>query len=110
MPAILALFAPVAHAATVSPAAFGAVLDPIITNVVNPLVELAFALALIVFVYGVTKMMTHEVGSDEHSQGKQSIIWGLVGLFIMASAWGIINIVANTVKQFNHPGVTTSSK
>ncbi len=80
--------------------AFGNVLNPIITNVVNPIVELAFAVALVVFVYGVIQMMLHEADAEGHKQGRKSMIWGLVGLAIMSCAWGIVYLVANTVKTF----------
>lgn len=89
----------VAHA-QVTAAKFGAVLNPVISSVVNPLVELAFAVALVVFVYGVIQMIIHETDSEEHAKGRLSMLYGVIGMVIMVSAWGIINIVANTVKQF----------
>ena len=80
--------------------AFGTVLNPIVTNILNPIVELAFAVALIVFVYGVMQVIVRGVNSAEYDNGKRSMWGGLIGMFIMLSAWGLINIVANTVKQF----------
>ncbi|MGC9605585.1 MAG: hypothetical protein ABSF56_02395 [Minisyncoccia bacterium] len=74
-------------------------INPIITNVVNPLVWLAFAVAFVVFAYGVVQMITHETDAEAHKRGRWSILSGIIGMFIMFSAWGIINIVANTVKS-----------
>jgi zinc transporter ZupT len=81
--------------------AFATVINPIITNVVNPLVEFAFAIALVVFVYGVVQMVIHSTDAEAHKNGKASMLSGIIGMTIMFSAWGIIYIISNTVKSFN---------
>lgn len=88
---------PSAHAA-VDATAFGNILNPIIANIVYPIIELMFGVAVIVFVYGVLQLVFH--GSDEtaREKGKLTITYGTVGIFIMISAWGIIYLVSNTVK------------
>lgn len=90
------MFIPVAHA--IDAAAFGRAIDPIISNIVNPLIALAFFVALIVFVYGIFQMIWSD-GDDARQKGKLSILSGLIGMFIMTSAWGIIYVIANTVKE-----------
>ena len=80
--------------------AFGRVVNPIMEHVVNPLIGLAFAVAVIVFAYGVLQMVFKEPGSEGHDKGKASILWGAVGMAIMLSAWGIIYLISNTVNQF----------
>ncbi|MFA6432283.1 MAG: hypothetical protein WCV82_00465 [Candidatus Paceibacterota bacterium] len=92
-------FITIAQAAT-DDAAFGKALDPIIANIVNPLVMLAFAVAVVAFVYGVIQMIIHATDAQQHKNGRLSMIGGLIGMFIMFSAWGIINIISNTVKGF----------
>lgn len=84
--------------AKVDGAAFGKVIDPVISNVVNPLVALIFAVAILVFVYGVFQVVWG--GEEAREKGKKSMIGGVVGMFIMLSAWGIIYLVSNTVKTF----------
>jgi len=75
--------------------AFGNVLNPIISNIVQPIVGLMFAVAIVVFTYGV--FQTVWGGEEARKAGKLSMIGGIIGMFIMMSAWGIIYIVANTV-------------
>lgn len=77
--------------------AFGRVIDPIISNIIQPIVELMFAVALIVFVYGVFQIVWG--GEEAREAGKKSMWGGLIGLFIMTSAWGIIYLIGNTVTQ-----------
>ena len=89
---------PTAYAA-VDFTAFGSAIDPIISNIVNPLVELMFAVALLVFAYGVLQLVFGEPSSEQSTTGKHAIWGGLIGMFIMLSAWVFIYIIANTVKS-----------
>jgi len=63
----------------------------------NVLVPLLFAVAFIVFIYGVFKYFILG-GADESSResGRALILWGLVGFFVMFSVWGLVNILINT--------------
>jgi len=83
--------------AAVDSAAFGNVLNPIIDNIVKPIIILLVAIAVVVFVYGVIQVMIHTADEEEHKKGRMSMISGIIGFFIMLSAWGIVNLVANTV-------------
>ncbi|MDE1940643.1 MAG: hypothetical protein KGI66_00800 [Patescibacteria group bacterium] len=84
--------------ASVDMTAFGNVVDPIITNVVYPVLELLFGLAILIFVWGVLQLVLGGDDEEKRERGKSTIKWGTVGLFIMVSAWGIIYLVSNTVK------------
>lgn len=89
---------PTAEAA-VDSAAFGKVIEPIVKNVVNPLVGLVFAIAVVVFAYGVFQVIWNAEDGDARTRGKNAMWGGLIGMFIMVSAWGIIYLVSNTVKS-----------
>lgn len=61
------------------------------------LVPLLFAVAFIVFLYGVAKTYIFSRGDlDEVKTGHQLILWGIVGFVVMISLWGLVNVVANT--------------
>ena len=77
---------------------FGNVVNPIMSNIVNPIVWLMFAIATIVFVYGVLQMVMKGNDAEARSSGQKSILYGIIGMFIMLSAWGIIYLISNTVK------------
>ena len=89
-------FVPTAYAA-VDTTALGNVLNPIISTIVYPIVALMFAVAVVVFAYGVLQMVIK--GNDEkaRAQGKTAILGGVIGMFIMLSAWGIIHLISSTV-------------
>jgi alcohol dehydrogenase class IV len=98
MAATLDLFVPHAHAASTADA-FGRAIEPIVVNIVNPIVMLMFAVAVVVFVYGIVEMVSHGGDPDARTKGRNHMLGGVVGMFIMLSAWGIIHLVANTVGQ-----------
>lgn len=89
-----------AHAQTVNATAFGSTVQPIITYIVQPVITVLFAVAVVVFVYGIVQMIIYGDDADKRTKGKTSILSGLIGIFIMLSAWGIIWLISNTVSQF----------
>jgi len=89
---------PQAHAA-VDMTAFAKVVDPIISNIVYPLLALLFGVAMLVFVWGVLQIVLHSDNEDARTKGKMTMTWGTVGIVIMVSAWGIIYLVSNTIKN-----------
>lgn len=81
--------------------AFGSAIEPILNNIINPIIELMFALAIVVFAYGIFEMLSKGGDPEARSKGKMHMVGGVIGMFIMVSAWGIINIISATVFQFN---------
>lgn len=66
-------------------------------NILNPVIILLFALALLVFLYGVFKFIINLSSSTELEKGWNHILWGLVGMAIMVSAYGLINLICTTI-------------
>ncbi len=63
---------------------------------------LLFAWGLLVFVYGVAEFFFNfNVRGDSHAKelGQKHMFYGVVGMFIMASAVAIINVIQNTVSS-----------
>mgnify|MGYP000602934895 CR=1 FL=1 len=83
--------------AAVDMTAFGNVVNPIIDNIVYPIIQLLFGLAVLFFVYGVLQFVFRAEDSEARKTGKDTILWGSIGMFIMVSAWGIIYFISNTV-------------
>ncbi|MFW5871702.1 MAG: hypothetical protein ACOCUT_01210 [bacterium] len=64
--------------------------------IVNPLIRLMFAIALVMFLWGVFEYVKNADSPEERQKGTKHIIWGLVGLFIMVSVIAILKIALNT--------------
>ena len=61
--------------------------------ILNPLIGLAFAVALLVFFWGIFQFIATETGDAKREESKKKILWGLVGMFIMFSAYGLIYLL-----------------
>jgi hypothetical protein len=63
----------------------------------NILVPVLFALAFIVFVWGAFTTFIIGAQSEETKEtGKNLMLWGLIGFFVMVSVWGLVNILTGT--------------
>ena len=65
--------------------------------IINPLIGLMFSLALAYFIWGVISFIHHSADPSKRKEGLDHIIWGLVGIFIMVSVYGLIRLVGNTL-------------
>jgi hypothetical protein len=66
-----------------------------IRTTLNNVIALLFVVVTVYFAWGVIQYVRS--GGDEKmlEQGKKHMIWGIVGMAIMASSWGIVAIIAN---------------
>ena len=63
----------------------------------NVLVPVLFAIAFIVFLYGIAKAYIFSAGDEtEVKKGHQLLLWGIIAFVVMISLWGLVNVVANT--------------
>lgn len=65
--------------------------------IINPLIILLFALAVAYFTYGVLKFVLNAENEEKRTEGKNAMLWGIVGLVIMIGVWTILNLVLNTL-------------
>jgi len=66
---------------------------------INPVIYLLFGLALIYFLYGLVELLWAGQVSKNKDQAVQNMIWGVVGMTIMISVYGIMSVVVETIKQ-----------
>ena len=64
----------------------------------NLLVPVLVTLAFGVFVWGVVNYFFINAGSDtKREEGKQLMLWGIIGFVIIFSVWGLVAIVGETL-------------
>lgn len=67
-------------------------------------VPVLFAVAFIVFLYGIAQAYIFSRGdSAKVAQGHWAILWGLIGFAVMISLWGLVNVVVNTFGVGGYP-------
>ena len=66
-----------------------------------PIVQLLFALGLLVFVFGIVEYIWGLANESEGKErGKQHMLWGIVGMFIMTAAYSIVKLIGATAIGF----------
>src|SRR3989344_4785228 len=77
-------------------ASFDAFLTNVNRLIINPLITLLFALAVIFFLYGVFQFIANQDNEEKKTAGKSHMIWGIVGLTIMLGVFAIMNMILIT--------------
>jgi hypothetical protein len=69
------------------------------TVIFNPLIVFFFALALALFLLGMLKFLANKSGgnNEKMEEGKSHMLWGIIGMFIMITVFGIMRIIINTL-------------
>jgi hypothetical protein len=68
-----------------------------ILGYVRLLIALLFGVTFVVFIWGLTKAWILNGDSPESiEKGQQMALWGIIGLAVMASMWGIISLVRSS--------------
>ncbi len=81
----------------VAAAAAPAVLVRFVNAIVNPAIYLMFALAALMFVWGVFQYVMNAESGDGRTKGGRHILWGLIGLTVMVCVYALIRIILSTM-------------
>ena len=67
------------------------------TTILNPIIALLFAVALVYFIYGVVQYIWNPDNEAMREQGRRNMLWGIIGLTVMVSVFGILRFVISTL-------------
>src|SRR5690606_24472976 len=67
--------------------------------IINPLIILLIAVALLVFLWGVFQFIYHAEDETKRKEGLKHITYGIMGLTIMVGAWGIMRFIDSSLRQ-----------
>ena len=75
----------------------------------NTAIGLIIAAAVVYIVWGAFTMIRSE---EKREEGKKVVLYGIIGLFVMVSIWGFVNILTNTfgTKTVSAPPIPTLIK
>ena len=69
-----------------------------VINLVNSylgmIIPLIFSIAVVCFIWGISRYFTS--GGEKLEEAKSMALYGIIGLFVMFSVWGLVNILLNT--------------
>jgi hypothetical protein len=80
-----------------------------LTKIIGALIPVAFGLAVLAFFWGVAKYILQAGNPKVREQGRQLMVWGVIALFVIASVWGLVNLLSTTFLGTSVPGSTSSS-
>ncbi len=61
-------------------------------------VPLIFAAAVAVFIWGVVQYLVLSQGNETKlAEGRQFILWGLLGMVVILAVWGIVSLLISTL-------------
>lgn len=75
-----------------------------ILRTANILVTLMFVLALLVFAYGMIRFILAAGDANGVSEAKGYILWGVIGMAVLGSIFGIIVFIRSFFGISNSPG------
>ncbi len=75
------------------------VIGVLTSDILQPIEMILFALAFIIFFFGVVEFMVNASNEEKRTIGRRHMLWGLLGLAIMVAVNGIIWVLINFVSQ-----------
>ncbi|PIP69142.1 hypothetical protein CO033_02145 [Candidatus Nomurabacteria bacterium CG_4_9_14_0_2_um_filter_32_10] len=75
---------------------FQDLLSYVVCIINGSVIPLIFALAVVMFIWGVVQYVINSDEEAKKEKGKQFMIWGIIGLTVMVSIWGLVSILGST--------------
>lgn len=89
----------IAEAATQLQNGADSLVQKLVVNIINPITGFLGALAIAFFLFGVLQYIINSDNEDGVERAKKYMMWGLLGMFIMVSAWGVIGLIQGTISS-----------
>jgi hypothetical protein len=80
----------------------------IIKGFVGQATPIIIGLAVFVIIFGVFRYVVQADNEEARKSGQKFIFWGVIGVFVMISIWGLVNILVNTLPLDTTPSGSTN--
>lgn len=77
----------------------------IVREILDQVIILLIAFGVVFFLYGIVKYIGSTDDEENRSKAKSIMIYGIIGLFVMVSFWGFVNILIFTFQLDTRPYV-----
>lgn len=81
------------------------IVGQIVKLIINPLITLLMVIGTLVFLWGIIEFLMNADNEEKRSIGKKHMVWGILGLFLMVSVWGIIQVLCNFFETCQQLGI-----
>jgi hypothetical protein len=72
------------------------------TNIGNVIISILVAFAVLYIVFNAVRFVVKGDDPEARKTIGMAIIWGIVGLFVIGSIWGLVAILSNTFRTNNN--------
>ena len=79
---------------------FGASLGTI-SGYIQSLIYFVIGLAVLLFIIGLIQFVTSGGDEEKRVAARNTIIWGIIVIFVMSSVWGLVRILSSTFQLTN---------
>lgn len=69
-----------------------------LTNLVNALIPLVLAVAVLLFFWGLAQYLLNASDPEARGKGINTMFMGIIVIFVMVSLWGIVRVLQETFK------------
>lgn len=80
----------------------------VVLNVLEKAAAFLVGLAVFIIIYGIFKYITKAADPEARKEGLRFVAYGVVGVFVMISMWGLVRVLVNTF-YFSGSGLPISS-
>ena len=72
-------------------------MSAIVATIIDPIILLLFSAGVFLFMWGMVEFLFKSDSEKGRETGQQHMLWGIIGVFIMATVFGIIQIILSTL-------------
>lgn len=65
-------------------------------RLIQSAVGVLIVLALLLFLYGLVRYMMGIGDEEKQKESREYIVYGVIGLFVMVSMWGLVSVLTST--------------
>ncbi len=76
------------------------IIESVKSQIINPAIKLLLVVGVVYFLYGLVKFLSasrYRMDSQGAEEGKKHMVYGLIGLAVIISAFGIVNLIGSAV-------------
>lgn len=67
-----------------------------VEDIVGLIIPVLIGIALIYFIIGVIKYVTAGADEEKRKEARNTILYGVIGLFAIVAVWGLVRVLADT--------------
>lgn len=79
---------------------FAGVIDNVLVQL-RPIAGLLVGLALAYFLWGLAQFILNSSDAAKREDGKKTMLWGIIALFVMVSMWGLAGVISGSLQLDN---------